>query len=180
MVRIIVSGFLVFGWLFTGFAQKTPEKGPVIKNFGPVYKVDRIDFEVDTSQVYKVVFDVDRTFDNQEKPNPLIETAVRFLNLHIQNGFKKENLHVAIVIHCQASRDILSNKAYKEKFQLNNPNADLLTALHKAGIKIFLCGQTAAHQSIAKEDTLPEVQFALSAMTALTELQNNNYRLIKF
>lgn len=164
----------------TLFAQNTSTKGPVITKYGSVYDVDTIDFKTDTVSILKVVFDVDRTYENLSGPNPLIETAARFLNLHVRNGFTKENLHVALVIHGNASGDILSNKKYKEKFQKQNPNASLIKALDKAGVKIILCGQTAAHRNILKSDALPEVQWALSAMTALIQLQNNNYRLIKF
>ncbi|WP_340198501.1 DsrE family protein [Ascidiimonas sp. W6] len=180
MNKIDLCVLLFLACTTTLFAQSTSTKGPVISQYGAVYEVETIDFKTDTTNVLKVVFDVDRTYENQSAPNPLIETAARFLNLHVRNGFPKENLQVALVIHGKASSAILSNEKYEQKFQISNPNAPLIKALDAAGVKIILCGQTAAHRNISKSDTLPEVQWALSAMTALIQLQNNNYRLIKF
>lgn len=164
----------------TTLGQNTRINGPVIDNYGSVYKVNDIDFTTDSTAIFKVVFDIDRIFENKDLPNPLIETAARFLNLHVQNGMPIENLEVALVIHGAASNDILSNEKHKERFDKPNPNARLLEELDERGVQIILCGQTAAHRNISKEDALPQVKWALSAMTALIQLQNNEYRLIKF
>ncbi|NER13366.1 hypothetical protein GWK08_07950 [Leptobacterium flavescens] len=170
----LINVFSIFG------QEQKREAGPVIKNYGYVYTVKDVDFKTDTQNPLRVVFDVDRTFEANDKTNPLIETAARFLNLHAQNGVKAENMEVALVIHGSASQDILNNKEYRLKFGIDNPNTLLIKELDQAGVKIVLCGQTAAHRGISKEKALPQIQFALSAMTALVQLQNENYRLIKF
>ncbi|WP_340073631.1 DsrE family protein [Leptobacterium sp. I13] len=164
----------------TLLAQSKRTDGPIIENYGFVYEVTNPDFKTDPQTSFKVVFDVDRTFEANDKTNPLIETAARFLNLHAQNGIAKEQMKVALVVHGSAAQDILNDKAYAAKFGINNPNTLLIEALDNAGVDIILCGQTAAHRNVAKENALPQVQFALSAITALIQLQNNNYRLIKF
>ncbi|XLS30955.1 DsrE family protein [Flavobacteriaceae bacterium M23B6Z8] len=161
-------------------AQETKTAGPVIEGYGAVYPVQAPDFKTDSTAVFKVVFDVGRTFENKELPNPLIETAARFLNMHVQNGVPLKNLHVALVIHGSASADILSDKKYQQQFNQPNPNTELIKELAQNGVQIILCGQTAGYRSISKQDALPQVQWALSAMTALIQLQNNEYRLIKF
>ena len=74
----------------------------------------------------------------------------------------------------------MNNKKYKDKFNVENPNISLLSALAEKGTSIIICGQTAAHKNITKTDVQKDVQFALSAMTALVQLQNENYRLINF
>lgn len=190
-IQLFIAVFL-FGLLST-YAQQA---GPVIKDFGKVFKVDT-DFNTNTEGNYSVVFDVGRTGNSPEKRNALIETAARFLNMHAQNGVPIERMKVALVIHGPASQDILNNTAYTKKQQSRqfsghtkkhltqqfsgpNPNSKLIRALHEAGVQIILCGQTAAYRKINKTDVLPEVQFALSAMTALVQLQNEGYRLINF
>ncbi|MFD0861838.1 DsrE family protein [Sungkyunkwania multivorans] len=176
--RICILIFVLL--TFQGIAQDTPIAGPIINSYGKVFNVDTPDFKTDVTSMMKVVFDVGRTFENNESTNPLIETAARFLNLHAQNGVKAEHMNVALVIHGSASQDILTDAAYQKKFGVDNPNTALIKSLSNAGVQVILCGQTAAYRNISKSDVLPEVQFALSAMTALIQLQNNNYRLINF
>ncbi|UOB17330.1 DsrE family protein [Abyssalbus ytuae] len=154
--------------------------GPVINKFGAVYEVTEADMKVHENDTLKVVFDVGKAFDDKNKTNLLIESAARFLNLHAQNGVPVQNIKVALVIHGGAAHDILKNSYYHEKFDADNPNALLLEELEKAGVDIYLCGQTAAHRNITREKALPQVKFALSAMTALVKLQNEEYRLINF
>jgi len=55
-----------------------------------------------------------------------------------------------------------------------------LIALHDAGVKIYLCGQTAAGRGFTTEDLNPAVSVALSAMTAHVRLQADGYTLIPF
>lgn len=156
------------------------EKGTIIPEFGTTYEVKNPDFETVTAQDFKVVFDIGRQFDNPKKVNPLFNTAARYLNMHAKAGVPKENMKVALVVHGAAANDLLNNSKYNELYQTDNPNLPLLTALNKAGVAIILCGQTAAHRKINKDDVHENVQFALSAMTALVTLQNLEYRLINF
>ncbi len=171
--------FLIF---FSGFifCQNETTKGNIIKNYGKTYEVKNPDFKTNTLQELKVVFDIGRSFHDSTKVNPLIHSAVRYYNMHILAGVPEENLKIALVIHGDAAYDILNNKNYKAKFNIKNPNILLLSALVKKGVSIIVCGQTAAHKNITKLDVQKDVQFALSAMTALVQLQNENYRLINF
>lgn len=166
---------------FFNYAQER-HSGEAIKDYGAFYSVANPDFHTDITAQYKVVFDVARNFDNPSKPNTLIETAARFINMHREAGVPAENIKVALVIHGGAYADILKNEFYQEKYpELSvNPNANLITQLSKQGVEIILCGQTAAYRKIAKTDMLPEVQVSLSAMTALVQRQNQGYRLINF
>ncbi|MCF4101231.1 DsrE family protein [Gillisia sp. M10.2A] len=163
------------------YSQNTTQESP-IQAYGSFYEVEQTDFKTDTSHPLKVVFEVGRSFDDASKPNPLIETAARYINMHYNAGVALKNLEVALVIHGSASKDILKDEKYAQKNDgiKTNSNTALITALAEKGVKIILCGQTAAYHNITKTETLPEVEFALSAMTALVQLQNDGYRLISF
>ncbi len=154
--------------------------GPIIYEYGKVYKVKNPDLVVDPTQEYKAVFDVAGSPKSHDKINASIETGVRFLNMHAQAGVPKENLKVALVLHGGASKDVLTNEAYNKKYGVDNPNLKMVNALTKEGVQIYLCGQSAAYNNIKKEDMIPGTQLSLSAMTALVLLQNQDYRLIKF
>ena len=100
--------------------------------------------------------------------------------MHAKTGLKSEQLHVAMTIHGGAWQDILTNEAYKEKFGVNNPNFELINQLTEAGVDIIICGQTAGARGLNKTNVNTNVKFALSAMTALLQYQNNGYRFMKF
>ncbi|NJB70057.1 intracellular sulfur oxidation DsrE/DsrF family protein [Saonia flava] len=154
--------------------------GPVIEEYGPVYKVVNPDFKVDTSTELKVVFDVMNSPDDKGSINASIETAARFFNMHAQAGIPLNQLHAALVVHNKAAKDIMTNEAYREKYQRDNPNLKLINLLIDSGVQVVFCGQSAAARGVSKEEMIPRVQVSLSAMTALIQLQNQNYRLIKF
>lgn len=156
-------------------------QGNVIPEYGYTYTVNSPEFKTDTTSVLKVVFDVSRSFD-PSKPNNLIETAARFLNMHEKAGVDPKNMDLALVIHGKAVQDVLKVDFYTEKYSevKENPNLPLIEALTKNGVKIILCGQSAAHYNVTRAKVNDNINFALSAMTALVQLQNDNYRLIKF
>lgn len=153
---------------------------PIINGFGKVFEVADQDFNYDVSADFKAVFDVGYSPKENNKSNASIETGARFLNMHAQSGMSKKQLHVALVIHGAAAKDILTDAAYKERYGIKNPNLELINALIDADVQIILCGQTASHRKIKKTEMINGVQLSLSAMTALVQLQNEDYRLIKF
>lgn len=48
------------------------------------------------------------------------------------------------------------------------------------GVRIIVCGQSAAHYEVATGELLPGVEMALSAMTAHALLQQEGYTLNPF
>jgi intracellular sulfur oxidation DsrE/DsrF family protein len=175
----IFLGGLLFLNLGYGWSQEK-STGPVIKEFGAVFSIDNADFKVDKTQEFKAVFDIMESPEGHEAINPAIETAARFLNMHVQAGMSVQQLKVALVLHNKASKDIISDTAYRKKFGVDNPNNKLILAILEAGGQVILCGQSSVARGFPKEDFIPGVQLSLSAMTALIQLQNENYQLIKF
>ncbi|MFN0729469.1 DsrE family protein [Polaribacter gochangensis] len=172
---------LVFTILSTVvFSQNNRAKGKIIKNFGETFKVDNPDIKTDTSAELKVIFDVSATSSSNNVINKNIVTAARFLNMHANAGMKPNQLKVAITIHGSAWKDVLSDEAYKKKFGVVNPNTQLIKELSNAGVDVIICGQTANFREMDRTIVNPEVKFALSAMTALLQYQNNGYKFIKF
>jgi len=173
--------FILFVLLSTISNSQESESGNIIPDFGKTFKVESPEFETDTTSVLKVVFDVDRNFKPSE-PNALIETAARFLNMHEKAGVAPQNMKVALVLHGKAVNDVLKDEFYTEinSEESQNPNLPLIEALSKQGVEIILCGQSAAYHKVSKKKASDHVKFSLSAMTALVQLQNDGYQLIKF
>lgn len=166
----------------SGIAQSEGKriKGPVIKDFGAVFKIDNTDFQTNTSQEYKVVFDIHSSPENPARLNPAINTLARFLNMHAQAGVPLENLKVAGVFHNKASKDALNNETYKAKYGVDNPNAPLLKALDEAGVSLLMCGQSIYARGMERDQIADPIQVGLSAMTIILTLEEEGYKLIKF
>ncbi|MEZ4417556.1 MAG: DsrE family protein [Gemmatimonadota bacterium] len=158
----------------------TPRTGPLIREFGPVFATDPVDLATPTDHVYRVVFDVSQAPEDAGTLNARIESLARFLNMHAAAGVPAENLQLALVLHGGAAKAVLDNATYKARFGADNADLPLLQALHAHGVRVLVCGQTAANRGLAKKDFAPGMELALSAMTALVLLQEDGYQLISF
>jgi len=167
-------------FLTTYGQNKNKKSGPIIKNFGQVYQIENIDLNLKKNKVYKVIFDVYTNTDKEGSINPLINTVARYLNMHAQNGISPKNMKVAFVMHGKSAKDALSNDVYKKQFGIDNPNANLITALRKANVDIYVCGQSYKSRGFPIEGISKDVKLSLSALTALIEYQENGYKIINF
>jgi len=166
---------------FLAPAQKlTLEKGSIIKGYGKFYNISNPDLNLNPTKKYKVIFDVRSTSKNLDAVNPLLNTVARFINMHVVKGIPLKNLDMVVIVHGKATKDILNNKTFKERFIDNNPNLNLLNKLNTHHVKIFVCGQSATHIGIERKQVAKSVKFALSALSVLVEYQSNGYQLIDF
>ena len=174
---MLASGLLAAGHL----PAAEPQLGPVIPHHGPVYPVPPDSYNLDPAQSYRVVMDVAKGPDDPAQLNRGIESAARFLNLHARHGIDPGKLEMAMVLHgAGGARAALSDEAHQAHFDVANPNRGLFEELGKAGVRIYLCGQTAAYYGYAADDLLPQVTMALSAMTVHVRLQQEGFRAILF
>ncbi len=155
-------------------AQLPRQTGPVVHSGGAVFSV-MPDFVTPVDQEYKVAFELAQPAASPDQLNPAINTVARFLNMHAQAGVPMERLSGAIVAHGGSSFELLDDEAYRAKFGVDNPNADLIRELIQAGQPVILCGQSAASRNVPIDGLIPGVQVALSAMTAFVTLQNEGY-----
>lgn len=177
------SHLLILVFIFntlTATGQVERAKGKIIADFGETFKVENPEIKTDTNANLKVIFDVSKSPEDKTQINSYLVTAARFLNMHADAGMNLDQLKVAITVHGSAWKDMLNDDVYMEKYGSKNPNSELLNQLNAAGVDIIMCGQTAAYREVSKSDCNTNVKFALSAMTALLQYQNNGYRFIKF
>lgn len=171
-LTIAVAGAL----LFTLPALAGPDEfrtGPIVDGYGPAASV--ADARVGASSRFLVAFDVAEAAETGQI-NRRLESAARFLNMHAAAGVPVEQISLAIVVHGPAALDLVRD----ERHGRENANAPLVAALLAAGIRIELCGQTAAARAIAPDDLLPGVSMSLSAMTSHAILQQQGYTLNPF
>lgn len=154
--------------------------GPVVEGYGPVYSVGEDAFALAENRSYRVSKDLSTTAASADELNRGIDSVARFLNMQARAGPAPDSLEVALVVHGAAAKDLLTDAAYRERFKVDNPNTGLIAGLARAGVKIYICGQTAVHRGFHREDLNPAVTMALSAMSAHVRLQSDGYTLIPF
>ncbi len=164
-----------------GYAQEFKTKsGPVIKDFGQVYKIDKPDLLLEKNKKYKIIFDVYTDGKNNKKLNPSINTVARFLNMNAQEKIKPEDLNIVLVLHGAATKNALTDSAFNKRFKVKNPNTELIKALTKVNVRVFVCGQSYADKGYQVKDLSKNVKMSLSALTALVHFQSEGYQLITF
>jgi intracellular sulfur oxidation DsrE/DsrF family protein len=178
IAAVAATAAMAAGGATTGAAQAT--YGPVLEDFGPVYYNGPVDLVTPLDRDYKGLFEVADAPDEPDARSAAIETAARFLNMHAQAGVPRERLGAAVVLHGAAARYALSNAAYRERYEVDNPNLPLIDALRSVGARIVICGQSAAARGYAKEELAAPVELALSAMTAVKVLQDEGYQIVSF
>jgi intracellular sulfur oxidation DsrE/DsrF family protein len=153
--------------------------GPVFKDFAPIATVVS-DVPIPKGTTFKVDFDV----SEKAKPGELsraIETAGRFINMHVDAGVPMSAIKVAIVVHGGASADLLKPEVYAPRNEGKaNGSAAALTQLMAKGVVVHLCGQSAAAYGIKNADLLPGVKMSLSAMNSHAMLQQAGYTINPF
>jgi intracellular sulfur oxidation DsrE/DsrF family protein len=153
---------------------------PLVKGFGAVYDVPFAVEKPNPDFNYKILVDVNSASEKPELINENLETVAKVLNLHILGGVPEKNLQVVLVVHGAAAFNLMNNLAYKQKFSVDNPNLPLIEALGKAGVKIFVCGQTIFKRNIDYHQLAPEVIVAFSAITTITNYSIKGFTVLKY
>lgn len=153
--------------------------GPVFTEFGNVASVETT-MEMPADAEFAVAFDTSAAAEPGEI-NRTLNSAARFINMHVEAGVPLEKIRVAIVVHGSAGFDLTNAASYGGRHDgAENANAAAIASLIANNVQIILCGQSAAYYEIGVEDLLPGVDMALSAMTAHALLQQDGFTLNPF
>ena len=158
-------------------AKSDFEYGPVFSSFGKHAPVEGISFT--ENQAFKVAFDVAKAA-KPGKVNRKFESLARFINMHVANGVKQDNLSLALVVHGSATEEMLKSEFFKKRQEQPNGNEALLTALMEQGVEVIVCGQSAAAHGVEKDALIEGVKMDLSAMTAHARLAKRGYSVNPF
>jgi intracellular sulfur oxidation DsrE/DsrF family protein len=122
---------------------------------------------------YKVVFADGQSAKDPGEVNPMLPTIATYVNTLGKYGVPAEHRHLVIMFH-QRTPDIdivMTNEAYRERYNRDNPNIAIIHALKQAGVDIRVCGQGLLARKIDNAQVNPDVQVDLWAMTTLVNLQ---------
>ena len=182
MKRISNLAFLVF--LFSSqisaIAQRGEAQFPAVKNFGGIYEVPFATVNPESDMEYKIAIEVKMGSSNPDQLNPALSNIARLMNLHVLGGAKKENMHVVAIVHGLATTSVITDEAYKRKFNMSNPNTELIKELRAAGVEIIICGQSMFARDVNKDELAEGVQVSISMLTAFTTYQLKGYAALQF
>ncbi|MEO0436439.1 MAG: DsrE family protein [Pseudomonadota bacterium] len=167
---VLLSAFLVFATP-SNAGPEDFHAGELIPEFGMIAEVPGLQ-RLPSDTHFKLAIDIVEGGD-PGRINGKFETAASFLNLQHANGIPPEQVEIALVVHGQAHRDLLNDKAYGA----DNPNAEILDALQQHGVKVYYCGQSAVYRDVTASDLLPGVELSLSATTTHVLLQQQGFSL---
>jgi intracellular sulfur oxidation DsrE/DsrF family protein len=178
-VTMCVAGTATMLSAQTASAPGQQASGPVIQSAGMSFKVDDPTFAVPAGHVFKAVFEINAGGGDTVKVNEQLVTMARFYNLHVRNGYPEDRLRAAAVFHGSGWTALLTDAAFAARFGGKpNPTRRLTEELLQHGAQLVLCGQTAGNRGVRRDELLPGVKVATSAMTALEVLQSDGYRFI--
>jgi intracellular sulfur oxidation DsrE/DsrF family protein len=164
------------GWMLAQSPTEAKLVYPVIPNVGGV--VPLLKAAEQPRKRARVVFDI--TADSKPGDvNKGLERVARMLNLYGSAGLKASDVKMAVVFHGEATKTVLMNAAYKEKFGIDkNPNLAVLHALQTAGAEIFVCGQALSYKGFKESDVSEGVSVALAALTVVVNRQADGYAYV--
>ena len=79
--------------------------GTAIPGYGPVATIADPDMTIPEGTEFKIAFDVAKGAD-AGKLNRTLESAARFINMHVEAGVPVENIKLAVVVHGSAVFDM--------------------------------------------------------------------------
>lgn len=147
---------------------------PIIKGYGGIYEIED-SVNPDPGMEYKIVVDLKFLDRDKESVNRGLDNVARMMNLHGLGGVKAENVSVAVVIHGGATDLVLTNEAYQKRYEVYNPNLELISILKQAGVEVYVCGQSLLAREYEPEEVNPEISIGLSMLTVFTTYMHKGF-----
>jgi intracellular sulfur oxidation DsrE/DsrF family protein len=124
---------------------------------------------------HRLYIDIDSNESTHGDVSRRLHTAAKLLNLYALAGVPDDKVHMVVLFYGRGVDLALSDTAYQARFGHPNPNANLIRQLHRANVKMVVCGQALGHQNFVAANIRPGMTLALSALTAREELQAAGY-----
>ena len=156
-----------------GPARADSPKPPLVPGYEPAQDLPGARELPDPKTDYKVVFADAQDAKNPGDMNPMLPTIATYVNTLGKYGVPAERRHLVIMFHHRTpdADIVMTNEAYRERYNRDNPNIAIIHALKQAGVDIRVCGQGLLGRKIDSNQVNPDVQIDLWAMTTLVNLQ---------
>ncbi|WP_258099126.1 DsrE family protein [Marinoscillum pacificum] len=145
---------------------------PVIKGYGGVVRAPEA---IMPTEGGKIIIDIASDQTTGEGTNKSLDRVARLINLYGLAGIQPSQLDVAVIVHGGATKTVISNAGFNEKYGTDNPDLLLIKALKEQGVKVMVCSQALLRRGFKQEWLNEEVDLTLSAITTLVEYQQKGY-----
>jgi intracellular sulfur oxidation DsrE/DsrF family protein len=172
--HLLLAGTL--GLLLSAGAAAAPTQA--ITAAGNFHPLPHAAFQPSPGATYKVVFGMSRGSAKPDQVNPALERVARTVNLYAAAGVPLDHLKFVAVAYGPATALVLDDAHYRAKFGVANPNLPVIAQLRKAGVTLAVCGQAVAEHHFQNDWVAKDVEVALSALTTITELEQQGYALM--
>ena len=174
---IIVSTTLA---LVQSYSQWAEPVAPIIPEADGYVAIPHAAVMPQKSSTFRAIFNATGMADNPTQLVPAINMVGSELNLLGAIGVPLRNAKFVVVFHGPAMDGILDDAHYKEKFGVSNQNLNVITALKRSGVNLFVCGQNLAAENMDPLSITPDVTIASDALIVLMEYQNKGYATLSF
>lgn len=128
------------------------------------------------SETYKVIFDLSSSSDKIDEVNPGLTTVAALVNTFAHFGVDAKHRKFVVLFHGATTELIVDDAAYRQRNQGHaNPNIHLMQELHKAGVQLAVCGQSALEHKVDFKTIQPIVQVNYSATVTFMVLGMRGY-----
>ena len=134
----------------------------------------------DKKRTYRAIYNATLAPREPSQLVPALNMAGGALNAFAATGVPPRNAKFAVVFHGPAIDGILDDAHYKAKHGVANPNLKVLTELKKAGVEVFVCGQSLVRENIDPKIISPDVTVASAAQIVLIQYQNDGHALLSY
>ena len=149
---------------------------PAVQGHGGVVRLPKAAYQPQADA--RIVVDVTHGGDPQQL-NSAIEKLARYVNIYAGAGAQPAKPRITVVLHGKATLVALNARAYGRRFEVEgNPNLKLMGELRKAGVEFLVCGQSLISKKGTPEQVAEGVEVAVSALTALVNLQSSGYAYV--
>lgn len=153
-----------------------PLEFPLIADYGGVAKIAKASEKPQAGA--KVVFDITAGSPTHEV-NKGLERVARLLNLYGVAGLGPSDVKIAVVLHGEATKSVLNDEFYRDRFQAeNNPNLPLVRELREVGVEVFVCGQALNAKGFPESTVGDDVSIAEAALTVVINRQSAGYAYV--
>ncbi|MGC1550632.1 MAG: DsrE family protein [Rhodanobacter sp.] len=168
----------VFGLLTCAVAVAADAPTQAITAAGAFHALPQAAYQPDRNATYKVVFSLTKASDKPGDINPALERVARTVNIYAASGVPLNHLKFVAVAYGSATPIVLDDAHYRAQLGVANPNLPVIAQLRKAGIDVVVCGQAMAEHHFDNAWLSKDVTLSLSALTTITELEQQGYALM--
>lgn len=179
VLLVVTAGLAPSGLLAATSASDAGWHAGVITAAGEIHAVppDAV-YIPNPAATYKVVFALTHASKDPAAVSPALERVARTVNLYAGAGVPLDHLKFVAIAYGPATALVLDDAHYRQLFHVDNPNLPVIRELARHGIKVVVCGQAVMEHHYRFEWVDHAVPVALSALTTITELQQQGYALM--